>query len=253
MGAAEFVGIFIFCVVCVILCFGLLKFVRGANRSVENRSSKKLQPENLPPTGAEQPDVGGSIYRAEPFGYKMSWIAIRFEDGNSISETLGLRNVQRIGWVDGVAAAYVGGLFVTPSVGGFTFVVGPEASLGSAQLIGDRLGCEVQVFESYRNSDNVIWERFQKESGLRSFRFSDGEFVNVGELTDVEKKIGLEEFVSVWGSDVDELPDDLFMPSEESVLQVAASWGIDPSTFSDPDDRLGWLMENGSIPKSLQR
>jgi hypothetical protein len=203
--------------------------------------------------GPGLPGVGGSIYRAEPFGYKTSWIAIRSEDGNSISEALGLRNVPRIGWVDGVAAAYVGGLFVTPPVGGFTFVVGPEASQGSAQLIADRLGCEVQVFESYRNSDNFIWERFQQDSGLRSFRFSDGEFVNVGELTEIERSIGLEEFVSVWGSDVDELPDDLFMPSEESVLQVAASWGIDPSTLSNPDERLGWLMEKGSIPKSLQR
>ena len=61
------------------------------------------------------------------FGYKISWLAIKSEDRDLIIKALNLKELHEEEWVEGLEAAYndpINTLFVTPSVHGWTFVVG---------------------------------------------------------------------------------------------------------------------------------
>src|SRR5262245_13351295 len=54
-----------------------------------------------------------------PFGYKCAWLAIKTDDPQAVVEALGLKNVRKIGWEKGIAAAYGGEVFVTPPIKGW--------------------------------------------------------------------------------------------------------------------------------------
>ncbi len=187
-----------------------------------------------------------------PFGYKTGWVAIRSDDGAKIVEALGLKHANRVGWGAGVGAAYENGIFVTPSVDGWTLVMGSQISDGSpsAALIRDRLGCEVQVYSSHRVAECHLWERAELDGDLRFFSIEDGETESRGSLSPVELDLGLATFLEAWNSDDADDADE--MPDEDMVMAIAANWSIDPNTLSGSDDRLGWFTSQG-IDKALLR
>jgi hypothetical protein len=137
-------------------------------------------------------------------------------------------------------------------------VMGAEISDGSpsAQLISDQLGCEVQVFASYRVSECHLWERAGHGGERRFFSIEDGEAELVGPESAIESQLGIDQFVAAWGQmdddDGEEADMDFDLPNEDTVMAVAAGWSLDPNTLEGPDDRLGWYSATG-INRSLLR
>jgi hypothetical protein len=65
----------------------------------------------------------GTPDKPTPFGYKISWLAVRSEDPRGLAEAIGLRKTTESGWSHGIEAAYRGEAFVSPPVRGWVLVV----------------------------------------------------------------------------------------------------------------------------------
>lgn len=198
-----------------------------------------------------EPDVGGAAepahvdndlaLRGEPFGYKTGWIAIRSEDTARVIEVLGLGTPPRLGWTAGVEAARQQGVFVTPAINGWILVMGSELIEGtvSARKLSAQMGCEVQVFATYRVSDCHMWERASGDDEYRLFSIEDWDLKVEGPITEIERELGIDKFVAAQASD-DFDDEGIDIPGEDTVMNVAGNWSVNPSELSDPDDRLGW-------------
>lgn len=146
----------------------------GTSGTIHYQTAKV--PPNLPPKGAvffdriEQDEVGDDVAlpfyapavevpqcaesttapMCESFGYKCAWFAIKAVSAAAIVDELLGPGAKRVTWKDGVAEAYRGGVFVSPSAGGWVFVV----STAFFELVDDpsavrkRVGAKVQFFAS---------------------------------------------------------------------------------------------------------
>ena len=152
------------------------------------------------------------------FGYKANWLAIRTTDGQAVCEVLGLRKVEVANWAAGLATAFAspgdfgstGKVFVTPSIDGWTFVVGmalpypvDHNPAGGYIDIGRRFRAmflalaarfeDVQFFGSYRVADFYAWARAIDGTPVRVFAWngSEGEVLaNEGAQTPEERALG---------------------------------------------------------------
>jgi hypothetical protein len=237
-------------------CWLLLKMSRRGNAFLEERAGnaavrkrEQLRSEVTRPAHTDSPGDSAGL-RGEPFGYKTGWMAIRSEDATRVIDVLGLRAPTRLGWTAGVGAAYGRGMFVTPTINGWTLVMGAELFDGStsASKVSAQLGCEVQVFATYRVSDSHLWERASGSGQHRFFSIEQGEVTVEGPPTDIERDLGIDEFVAAWTSD-DFDGVDIDDPNEVTVMTVAGNWSLDPSQLSNPDDRLGWYSATWSNRK----
>jgi hypothetical protein len=176
----------------------------------------------------------------EPFGYKTAWLAISTDSAKEVVEELALKKVASCSWKQGVRKAYGGdGLFVTPSVQGWTLVVGDLPEIGQPDLrpmlerLSSRFGTAM-YFGTHRVVEYHAWARAERGVLVRAFGFlgESGEYIaNVGARTpaEVELNVGL--------------ADEHRFPDEESVLKLAGKWSLDPREFG-PNTRssgAGWF------------
>ncbi len=201
--------------------------------------------EQLEPAFLETPeaheDQNDMALRGEPFGYKTGWIAIRTEDTARVIEALGLGTPTQLGWTAGVEAAYDQGVFITPTINGWTLVMGSELleRQVSARKLSAHMGCEVQVFATHQVSDCHMWERASGADDYRLFSIEDWDLTVEGPITEIERELGIDKFLAARASeDFDDGGIDI--PDEDTVMNIAGNWSVNPSELSDPDDRLGW-------------
>lgn len=110
----------------------------------------------------------------KPFGYRMAWLAIRSRDTAAVVEALGLGESQTCNWNSGIGAVYDPRLgethvFVSPSVNGWTFVVGLPLPQPMGRSFVDKatpllvgLGgrfVEVQYYLAFPPVDLFAWAR----------------------------------------------------------------------------------------------
>src|ERR1700722_13581371 len=78
-----------------------------------------------PPALAPVPDKDSAVQadNAVPFGFKCAWLALKTDDPQGVVQALGLQNVRKSGWREGVDAAYSGEVFVTPPIKGWVLAV----------------------------------------------------------------------------------------------------------------------------------
>src|SRR5262249_43189589 len=151
-----------------------------------------------------------------PFGYKVSWFAVRASDSAAVVDALEFGVATPANWRSGLSAAGRRddpSVFVSPPVAGWVLVVGfslpypvaatqslPVADTQALREIGRKLDVllarlakrfdEVQFFGSYRVVDFVAWARAQNGKPTRVFSFADGEvFANAGEQTSEEASL----------------------------------------------------------------
>jgi hypothetical protein len=179
------------------------------------------------------------------FGYKTAWLCVRDGDPRAVADALELAEVEEETWEEGVAAAERGddSVFVSPPTGGWVFAVNVgwiEDPVALAAL-SDRLGTEIQFFGTHRVVEAHAWARAESGRLVRRLEWvgDRGTAVAEGEPTDVERTLGFD-WVLAAGS---EPPDWEHVPDEETVLEVAASWSIDPSTL----DRVPSNSETGLL------
>lgn len=173
-----------------------------------------------------------------PFGYKMAWIAVRCSQPEEVSAFLELTPRRRVTWKEGIDAAYdsnQNGVFVSPAIHDWTFVVGwstaaiydaqPNKSFrNSLNVISARFG-EAQGFATHRVSEYHLWMLARAGEVIRSFEYAgdQGELLDdFGPLTTVEQ-----------GVPFFKKPKNEWNPDESDVMRVAAEWSLDPTQLTE--------------------
>lgn len=184
--------------------------------------------------------------RPRPFGYRMSWIAIKSVDTDGVVRRLGLSDAVPANWNSGVGTIYDDNfsdnyVFVTPPVRGWTFVCGLPLPQPISAAFADKLTPlltdlskefgHVQYFAAFPIIDYFGWVRLHNGRLIRGFIIGDqGVLWDKGRLTPEEKILGLKfyDLRGIRGRKGDAGGAIVLYPTEDQVLRMAASWGIDP-------------------------
>lgn len=192
-------------------------------------------PESKPASVSESRNAHTSVSTADSvpdtpvrFGYKASWLCVKADSPEAVIEKLGLKNAVKSSWKYGFANLNFG-TFVSPVLDGRVLVIGWGYDIvteDSARL--DEVGAmfpDVQFFSSHRVSDYYTWVRYIDGVKVRAYGYcgGDGEvFANEGEPTPEEQALGFVNFMPDSEADWDEYD----FPDEETVVKIAAAWGI---------------------------
>lgn len=196
-----------------------------------------------------------------PFGYRMSWIAIRTVDTDAVVAHLGVSDAVAANWNSGIGTIYDDALsdtyvFITPPIKGWTFVCGlplpHPISAGFADKLTPLLAGlsqqfgHVQYFAAFPIIDFFGWVRMHQGRMLRGFIIGDqGVIWNKGRLTAEEKALGLKfyDLRGIRGRKGDAGGAIVLYPTEDQVLRLAASWSLDPLLIdkSNAAPALGWI------------
>lgn len=198
------------------------------------------------------------------FGYKMGWFAIRNADKKSVLTALGFTAIKEMGWDEGIDAIYdieedipFNIVFITPPVNDWTFVVGRwmvgaggEGDVIDVEKLITKLSIqfgEVQAFATHRIVEYHHWMLAKNGCLIRSFAYEgdgDGVLTNKGELTLIEESYKWDQFYKFvcFSDEEDELDefedeedqfDEVWLPNEETVMEVAGAWSINPTEIED--------------------
>ncbi len=182
--------------------------------------------------------------RPRPFGYGMSWLAVRTRLPETVIGVLGLEQVERCNWNTGLGTVYSAKygedrIFVSEPVNGWVMVVGLALPQPLGRQFADKcspiileLGrhfIEVQYFLAYPDLDFFGWARVLEGKIVRAFAIGDeGVIWNRGKPSKEEKAMGLRfsEPRGRKGVAADEL---ILPPTEAHVMWLAGKWSLDPT------------------------
>lgn len=178
-----------------------------------------------------------------PFGYKTGWLAIKGGTPEQVIDTLQLKNKTVANWKSGMKMAVSEGqIFVPPLIDGYVLLIGPmELELEQLGEMAKNFE-ELQYFVSHRVVELHSWTLFRAGELLRHYYYigESGEVVSVGELTEEEKDLGFDNLIMSEDDDWDEVE----FPDEESVLEIAAAWGVDTSMQEHQQEKsTGYLCD----------
>ncbi|MCI9336815.1 MAG: hypothetical protein HFH93_04600 [Lachnospiraceae bacterium] len=171
-----------------------------------------------------------------PFGYKTSWLCVKAQDSLDALRVLGLKNPQEANWESGIQALEQGKVFVSPVISGYILVIGYEGNQIGTLPEDPRELCElgklfpqVQYYASHRVAEYAAWAKFEEGELIRAYAWcgDQGEvLINEGIVTPQEEQIGMgNPLADPLGTDDWDAFD---VPDEESVVELAALWGVDP-------------------------
>lgn len=220
----------------VLLGLGIAALVRRSRRGKDaGKAGRAERPDKAP-------DFRGPVYTVDyqevpeepsPFGYKLSWLAVRSEDPEAVLQALGGAQVRRADWNAGVAAAYAGERFLASCRGWVVLLGGAEED--QARRLAAAFGT-AEYFATHRVTEHHAWARYDGGRCTRSYAY-DGERGAVlrdeGPLTAEEIALGFGALPRQ-GGEAYERP-----PTERDVLDIAAAWGPDPQ---DPEGGSGWIF-----------
>ena len=211
-------------------------------------SKSKGASEPLPAEQSEMPEMTPD--KPRPFGYKTNWICVKCDSSERVIEALGLKNAARSNWEFGLSQTR-DRVFVTPPLDGYVLAVGYDTfgimpsvdeELEALKAVAARFD-EVQCYSSHRVSDFYAWAKFVDGQLVRGYGWNGGDgmvYLNEGELTPEEENLGFDSFIQRDEDDWESVE----FPDEESVVEIAAAWGIDP-LFEDSDypEAFGYICE----------
>ena len=196
----------------------------------------------------------------EGFGYKCVWYSIKTENVHRVAEILKLKSLEPCNWAVGVRKAYQGDIFITPTVGNWTMVAGRGLSIVDTQedithvknilsQLSNEFG-EAQYFCTHRVVEYHLWMRAINGKITRAYAYlgESGENIIVeGMPTDIEAGLNLINTFSAEANDKNYLSrEDILTPDEQTVMDVAGSWSVDPSILHERTDvkpGLGYLAK----------
>lgn len=240
----------------VAVCAGLYwGFGKPADqRKLDSTSSVKVAPKSVESQSSGVAKTSGSPVS---FGFKLAWVAMHTTDATAVAQALQLKGLQRCSWQQGVDGAYEQSVFVTPSIGGWTLVVGRplpfldgEASVQAAEALVSQLSRqfgEAQYFSSHRIIEAHGWIRGLHGQIVRAYAHvgEQGEtVVATGKSSAAEPAtlVNTRSLAAQRDTAYLERPE-LTSPSEELVMQIAAQWSVDPTSLDTRHDiapELGW-------------
>jgi hypothetical protein len=171
-----------------------------------------------------------------PFGPNVAWLALGTRDTAAVAAALGLQGIREATWVEGVESAHQSSVFVTPPLADWTLVVGaalfaPDHVEAFVKPLLERLSrqfVDVQYFCTNRVVELHVWARAQQGKLVRGYGWQGNKGVSLwdeGELTNEEGDLGFQY--------VDGRAPTGAMPDENSVMQLACVWSIDPTSLSE--------------------
>ncbi len=219
-------------------------------------------------TAAAEPAIG--------FGYKCAWIAAKGISSEALARALRLGEVTSESWVVGIQRSYdphagargsvpdstaaelqfgeTPTVFVTPPVDGWTLAVGqrlaflrsfafkripadhsPDKLLPFLEALSRESGVTVQYFFTHRIPETHIWAWAESGRIVRAYGFSGEQgniLFNVGPLTPGERALGIE----LPGNERELLDKRFARPSEQTVIDVAGKWSVDPTRLHGRTD-----------------
>lgn len=164
------------------------------------------------------------------FGWDSSWCAVRCSEPEKLAADLCLVNWRRASWDEGLKLAEdTNALFVSPSIGGWTLIVGNSLPCAPSNEVLDlladfsRVFGEAQYFATSRVTEHHAWARAVAGRLRRAYAFS-GEQGSVlwdrGEETPEEKTLELT---------FDDKTILSHSPDDSSVFRISGLWSIDPT------------------------
>jgi hypothetical protein len=189
---------------------------------------------------ADEPDPDLPI----PFGPKMAWLALDTMDTEAVAAALGLQGARPASWAEGIEAAHRSSLFVTPPLASWTLALGsalfpPDRAEAFVQPLLERLSRqfgEAQYFCTHRDFELHIWARARKGRLVRGYGWLGQKGLTLwdeGPPTPEERDLGFR-FTGRRSTGIQQAPNrDAAHPDEESVMQLASLWSIDPTTLDE--------------------
>lgn len=173
------------------------------------------------------------------FDAPFRWLAIRGAHPAAIQTALGLRNPRPCSWEEGMHSALEHRLFISPSVNGWTLVMGTDLpdpaddsdrSFHFLTRLSRELG-EVQFFSMNRMLGQHAWVLMQDGQVSRAYAHAGETLWNEGDLTEAEIALRIITYDYCEGpapsflSHIDPLG-----AATEKVTALAARWSVDPTT-----------------------
>ena len=191
------------------------------------------------------PETGSEPDSPVAFGYKCNWLCVKANSPLEVIQKLNLKNAEPSNWDKGIEMAYNGYRFVSPVLDGYVLVVnfGMDVLTLAPELLDEKAKqfSELQYFVTQRVSDYHAWVKYINGEMIRGYGWCgcDGRvFLNKGDLTDEEKRLGFTNLLPNEEADWDSHE----TPDEEYVLQLAAAWSVDPSfSAKDYPKSLGYI------------
>lgn len=187
------------------------------------------------------------------FGYKNKWLAISSTDPQRVVASLRLKGVRTCNWAQGVDFAYEKGVFVTPPIGNWILVLGidvEDLQTESTRELLTRLSTEFgecQLFQTHRVVEYHYWGLSQAGNIKRLYAYlgeSGENLVVEGLPTEVESKLNLvNTFTEEAAADSYWEREDLDLPDEQMVMDIAEAWSINPTKIGEMTgiEGLGWI------------
>lgn len=197
--------------------------------------------------GEPEPD------RPIPFGTCMAWLALDTVDTEAVAAALGLRDVRPATWEEGIPAANRSAIYVTPPLADWTLALGkslfPRDRLDRhvkplLERLSQQFG-EAQFFCTHLDFELHAWALAREGQLVRGYGWlGEKELVlwNEGRPTDEERRLGFQ-FPDGQSSN-----ENITVPNEHAVLQIAFLWSIDPMTLNEQfmEPGMGLLGEKGA-------
>lgn len=181
------------------------------------------------------------------FGYKCMWFAIKTDDTSKAAEALNLQNAVPCNWANGIDEAYKTSVYIAPAINGWVLAVGLslphqgtnesyDEITGLANKLSERFG-EAQFFCTHWIVEYHCWLKSVngKIERLYSYLGESGENLKIkGKPTPAEQKYNL---VNTFSDDAKNENyferEDLVVPDEELVMEIAGEWSVNPTTLED--------------------
>lgn len=187
------------------------------------------------------------------FGYKCIWIAVETNNTHRVAEVLGVKNPMVCNWKTGIQKAYENKIFISPSVGAWTLIVGwglvdfkPKNELDEARGFKQKINAlskefgEAQLFFTHRVTEYHGWAKSINGTTTRYYSFLGERFENIlieGDATPFEKQLNLANTFSEEAKDENYFErEDIVFPDEELVMKIAEAWSVNPTTLEDRKD-----------------
>lgn len=171
------------------------------------------------------------------FGYESKWIAVKTVDTEKLLNVLNLEKMEKANWVEGTIKGNQGYVFVLPPIEGWILISGwdiptpyssdgLEASKKLLNQLSKNFG-EAQVFGTQRAGNAALWMKSVNGVVERLYCLAYETSNIEGKPTPVEEPWTLFDSNSP-EADTDEYWESALSPDPETVLEVAASWSINP-------------------------
>ncbi len=173
------------------------------------------------------------------FGYKVRWMAVKANHREQVATALGMSQLEMVNWHYGLQEARKNHVFVTPAIKGWVLAVGlglPDFDDGKNPKLSDLLSRlsqtfgEAHFYASHRAISHTCWLKYIDGQRVRGLSTIEGTMLlNEGQQT------GIEADLVYFNADTPEDDKNATYPDEQSVMDIAADWSVNPSLLENAE------------------